>query len=219
MSRAPLVSSAGFAAAVFAATTASADNLPAPKLVPDLTLGKDKGADSEPAFDSWTTRKKTLSIQGGAPGGPTGVAGLSFEYAPIKYVVLGVGGGWSPDGARGAFMPRLRLPLSRRFAVGVGFPFSLGPYEYSLSQVEQCQFAGCATAFRTTRTWDLAAWGHLEPNIEIRITPAAALRLFGGYAKILNDTNDRCTSTLPTGCPSNLGEQKWYGGVALGYAW
>src|SRR5690349_8794968 len=100
--------------------TARADELPMPRLVPNLTLGKDKGAESEPAEDSWSTRKKTLSLAGGAPGGPTGIAGLTFEYAPSRYVVLGAGGGWAPEGPRGAFMPRLRLPLNHLFAVGLG---------------------------------------------------------------------------------------------------
>jgi hypothetical protein len=206
------------AIALFAATDARAD-LPAPKLIPDLTLSKDKGPDSEPAAsDPWSSRPRTINLQGGAPGGPTGVAGLSFEYAPIKYVVLGTGGGWSPDGPRGAFMPRLRLPLNHRLAVGFGFPFSFGPYQFSESVREQCEYAGCSTGFRTTRTWTMAAWGHLEPNLEIRVAPAVALRLYGGFAKVLNPS-DRCDSTLPNGCPSRIGEQKWYGGVALGYAW
>lgn len=194
-------------------------DLPSPRLVPELSLSKDKGVESVPEADPWTTRKKTISLQGGAPGGPTGVAGLSFEYAPVKYVVLGTGGGWSPEGPRGAFMPRLRLPLHRLFAVGLGFPFSFGPYQFSASQVEQCEYAGCSTGFRTTRTWTMAAWGHLEPNIEIRLNAAIALRTYGGYAKLLNDTSDRCDSTLPNGCPSSVGEQKWYGGISLGYAW
>src|SRR5689334_5554673 len=111
------------------ASEARAD-LPSPKLIPDLTLSKDKGPDdSAPQPDPWTTRPRQVSLAGGAPGGPTGVAGLTFEWAPIKYLVLGTGGGWSPDGGpRGAFMPRLRLPLNHRFAIGMGFPLSLGPY-------------------------------------------------------------------------------------------
>ncbi len=201
-------------------TSEARADLPTPKLVPDLTLGKDKSPDSAPQPDPWTTRPRTVSLLGGAPGGPTGVAGLSFEWAPIKYLVLGTGGGWSPDGGpRGAFMPRLRLPLNNRFAIGMGFPLSFGPYQFSETVREQCEYAGCQTGYRTTRTWAVAAWGHVEPNIEIRITPAAALRLFGGYARVLNDESDRCDSTLATGCPSKIGNQKWYGGLGLGYAW
>ena len=193
--------------------------LPTPRLIPDLTLSKDKGVDSVPEADPWTTRTKAISLQGGAPGGPTGIAGLTFEYAPIKYVVLGTGAGWAPEGVRAAFMPRLRLPLNRRVAIGMGLPFSFGPYQFSASQLEQCEYAGCSTGFRTTRTWTMAAWGHIEPNVEIRLNGGVALRLYGGYARLLNASSDRCDSTLPNGCPSSIGEQKWYGGFALGYAW
>lgn len=182
-------------------------------------MSKDKGVDSAPEPDPWTTRKKTISLQGGAPGGPTGLAGFSFEYAPIKYVVLGTGAGYAPEGVRGALMPRLRLPINRWFAVGLGFPFSFGPYQFTERQLEQCQYAGCSTGFTTTRTWTFAAWGHLEPNIEIRLKGAIAMRVFGGYSKVLNNESDSCNSTLSNGCPSQIGEQKWYGGFALGYAW
>lgn len=208
------------ASLVLLTTRVSAADLPSPRLVPELTLSKDKGVESPVTADPWTTRPRTISLQGASPGSPMGAVGVTFEYAPIKYVVLGVGGGFSPDGGpRGSFMPRLRLPINRWFAVGLGFPFTLGPYEYSISQQEQCPFAGCGTGYRTTRSWPLAVWGQLEPNVEIRVGPAVALRLFAGYARVLNSESDRCTSTLPNGCPSQLGESRVYGGVSLGYAW
>ena len=59
---------------------------------------------------------------------------------------------------------------------------------------------------------------YIEPNVEIRFPSGVTMRLFGGYASILNGKDDRCTSTLPGGCPSSLGEHRWYGGFALGYA-
>lgn len=213
-----LVTLAAILGGVGCPSAAHAD-LPTPRLIPELSLAKDKGVESAPEADPWSTRKKQVSLQGGAPGGPTGLAGLTFEWAPVRYLVLGAGGGWSPEGPRGAFMPRLRLPLNNRFAVGLGFPLSLGPYEFSERLQEQCAYAGCSAGYRTTRSWSIAFWGHLEPNVEIRLNPAIALRLFGGYAKLLNDASDRCTSTLPNGCPSTIGDQKWYGGAALGYAW
>src|SRR5688572_21719581 len=139
MLRTVLASICGFAAIALVATDARAD-LPAPRLIPELTLSKDKGVDSVPDRDPWTSRPRALNVQGGMPGGPTGIAGLSFEYAPIKYLVLGTGGGWAPEGPRGAFMPRLRLPLNRWVAVGFGFPLSAGPYQFSASVQEQCEF-------------------------------------------------------------------------------
>jgi hypothetical protein len=103
-------------------------DLPAPRLIPELGISKDKGVDSVPTADPWTTRPRTINLTGGTPGGPTGLAGLSFEYAPIKYLVLGAGGGWAPEGARAAFMPRFRLPLNHWVAIGIGAPFSYDPH-------------------------------------------------------------------------------------------
>jgi hypothetical protein len=196
-------------------------DLPSPRLVPELGLSKDKGVESAPEADPWTTRKRSINLIGGAPGSPTGVAGLSFEYAPIKYLVLGAGGGWAPEGARGAFMPRLRLPLNHWVAVGFGTPLAMGPYFFTARMAEQCEYAGCSTGFSTTRTWTMAVWGHVEPNVEVRLgrSAAVALRIYGGYGQLLNRDSDQCRSTLPNGCPSTIGESKWYGGLALGYAW
>lgn len=206
-------------AIVLAAPVTRAD-LPVPRLIPELSQSKDKGVESPQTADPWTTRPRTISLQGGAPGAPVGVVGLTFEYAPIKYLVLGTGGGWAPDGGpRGAFMPRLRLPLNNFFAIGLGTPLALGPYQFTHNQPEQCQDAGCSVAFRTTRTWTMAVWGHLEPNVEFRISSALALRVYGGYGRLLNTTSDQCTSTLSNGCPSRIGEDKYYGGVGVGYAW
>lgn len=213
------VCTVGFSLVLALSASEARGDLPAPRLLPELTRSEDKGVASAVDADPWTTRPRTIGLQGGAPGGPTGIAGLSLEYAPIKYLVLGTGGGWSPDGARAAFMPRLRLPLARWFAVGLGFPFSFGPYQFSATQAAPCDYAGCSTGFRTTRTWGVAAWGHLEPNVELRLTAEIALRPYAGYARLLNNTSDRCDSTIPNGCPSSIGEQRWYGGLALGYAW
>lgn len=213
---ATLASAASFAAWC---SPASAE-LPTPRLIPELTLSKDKGVESPLESDPWTNRKRSVSIQGGAPGSPTGLAGLTFEFAPIKYLVLGAGAGWAPDGGlRGALMPRLRLPLNRWLALGMGVPFALGPYQFTESQQEQCNYAGCSTGYRTTRTWAIAAWGHIEPNVEIRVAPAVVLRMYGGYARLLNVESDQCMSTLANGCPSRVGETNGYAGLSLGYAW
>lgn len=197
----------------------SSADLPTPRLLPELTP-KDKGAESGPSADPWTSRPRQVSLVGGAPGSPTGVVGLSFEYAPIKYLVLGGGAGWAPDGGpRVAFMPRFRLPVSRWFAFGLGTPLAAGPYYFTSTQPERCDYVGCDVGYRTTRNWAVAVWGHLEPNVEIRVSSAIALRIYAGYGRVLNHKSDRCVSTLPNGCPSSLGEDRWYGGLALGYAW
>lgn len=212
----------GVSLAVAAVPSLARADLPQPRLVPELQPPGDRAADSMVrSSDPWTSRPFTVSGVGGAPGGPLGYGGLSFEWAPTKYTVLGAGGGYSGNGVTGAFMPRLRLPLNRWVAVGLGFPMSLGPYEYVMTTMDQCPGGvGCEIGSRTTRQWTIAFWGHLEPNIELRLgNGGVALRLFGGPSMVLNNKSDRCTSTLRGGCPSTLGEQRWYGGVALGYAW
>ncbi|MBX3191075.1 MAG: hypothetical protein KF819_29025 [Labilithrix sp.] len=202
------------------ATTARAD-LPTPRLVPQLEPPSDRAADTMTrGGDPWSSRPFAVHAQGGSTGGPLGYGGLSFEWAPTRYTVFGAGGGFSSSGPTGAFMPRLRFPLNRWVAVGLGFPLSLGPYEYVMSTSDQCAGAGCEIAFRTTRQWTMAFWGHLEPNVEFRLgNGGVALRVYGGPSLVLNNTSDRCTSTLPGGCPSSLGEQRIYGGLSLGYAW
>lgn len=215
----------GVVAAVLATAATervAAADLPVPRLVPQLAPPSDRAADPMPRGpDPWRARPFTFSAMGGSSGGPVGYGGLSFEWAPTRYTVLGAGGGWSGSGPTGAFMPRLRLPLNRWIAVGMGFPLSLGPYEFIMSTVDRCGgAAGCEIASRTTRQWTMAFWGHLEPNVEFRLgNGGLALRIFGGPSMILNNRSDRCTSTLPGGCPSTLGEQRLYGGAALGYAW
>jgi hypothetical protein len=209
------------AAACFTPTAARADGSTPFRLVPDLTppwSPRDHSLDAAPSSDPWDTRPRSLMLAGGAGGGPLGYGGLAFDWAPTRWLVFGAGGGYSGSGITGAIMPRLRLPLTRWFAVGFGVPFSAGPYEYVAQAPESCPFAGCSVAYKTTRTWDIAFWLHLEPNIEFRLPSGIALRLYAGRSSILNAHGDVCTSTLTGGCPSDLGETKYYGGVALGYA-
>jgi hypothetical protein len=182
---------------------------------------RDAASDSMSALGSWGSRPAAVLLQGGSAGGPLGYGGLSFEYAPVPWFVVGGGGGFSGAGATAALMPRLRLPLTRWLAIGAGLPLSAGPYVARLEQAQACADTGCEIAFTTTRTWSIAVWLHVEPTIELRLprAPAMALRLYGGESFILNTRDDRCSSTLSNGCPSSIGERTWYGGVAIGYAW
>ena len=181
---------------------------------------RDQASDGLGTLGSWASRPRGILLQGGSAGGPLGYGGLSFEYAPLPWLVAGAGAGFNGAGATAAFMPRLRLPLTRWLAIGFGVPFSAGPYVAVLTQPELCS-PGCQAGFRTTRTWDVAFWLHAEPNIEMRVPrlPGMAMRFYGGESFLLNTHDDRCDSTLSGGCPSSIGERIWYGGIALGYAW
>lgn len=213
------------------ATTASADDATMPPTAPPPSAGplgpllspftpRDAASDARSALDSWGSRPAAILLQGGSAGGPLGYGGLSFEYAPVPWFILGTGAGFTGAGPTAAFMPRLRLPLTRWLAVGAGVPLSAGPYVARIGQADGCA-VGCETGFSTTRTWNLALWAHVEPNIELRLpnAPALALRLYGGSSFLLNTRDDQCVSTLPGGCPSRIGQQTWYGGFAMGYAW
>jgi hypothetical protein len=182
---------------------------------------RDSSSDAVGALGSWASRPATIALQGGTGGGPLGYGGLSFEYAPVPWFILGTGAGFTGAGPTAAFMPRLRLPLTRWLAIGAGVPFSAGPYVARQAQPQVCAEAGCEIGFNTTRTWSLAYWVHAEPNIEIRLpnAPALALRLYGGGSFLVNTHDDQCTSSLSGGCPSTIGQQTWYGGFAVGYAW
>lgn len=194
------------------AGTARADDLAA------TFTPKDHAQDPPRNADPWTSRPRAVSLQGGSGGGPLGYGGLSLEYAPARWFVVGAGGGVTGNGGTGALWPRLRFPITRWLAPGLGLPFSAGPYEFIAQAPEQCALAGCGTGFRTTRSWSLAFWGHIEPNLEVRLPNGITMRVSVGYSSLLNGHDDRCTSTLPNGCPSSLGEHRWYGGLALGYA-
>jgi hypothetical protein len=196
----------------------SPPTLPAPRLVPELSLGKDQANDQPMPADTWSSRRRTIAVSGGSAGGPLGYGGAVFEYAPSRYFVAGAGSGIGPGGVTAAILPRLRLPLTRFLAIGFGLPFSGGPYEYSQHVAEQCTQVGCGPGYRTTRDWNLAFFVHVEPNVEFRFRSGIALRLYGGESVIVNPHDDKCTSTLASGCPSSIGEKTFYGGLAVGYA-
>jgi hypothetical protein len=104
-------------------------------------------------------------------------------------------------------------------AVGVGVPFSAGSYMYSASvpiPLDMCPAGDCA--YKVTRTWNLAFWGHLEPSIDFRLANGLQLRVYGGYSKILNGTDAHCETNFSGGCLTRAGEEKRYAGIALGYA-
>src|SRR5439155_5961859 len=87
---------------------------------------------------------------------------------------------WIPLGNRGI------RPRTRRETATLG-PRGRAPSVSRAAQAqEQCALAGCGTGYRTTRSWSLAFWGHLEPNVEVRFPNGVTLRLLAGYSAILN---------------------------------
>ncbi len=167
--------------------------------------------------DTWSSRKAVVSA-GAATGGPLGYGGLSFEYAPWRYLVLGGGVGVQPGGGTGAFTWRLRLPIGQKVAIGLGAPLSTGPYEWVGAYVppEGCAGSGCP--FKVTRSWSWATWVHVEPSIELRPAGGLALRIYGGRSFVVDPQDGLCSSTAPGACPSHGGETAWYAGFTAGLA-
>jgi hypothetical protein len=161
--------------------------------------------------DTWTTRRNSV-VASGATGGPLGYGGLSYEYAPWRYFVLGGGAGFQPGGGTAAFTWRLRLPITQFLAVGIGAPLSTGPYQWVGSTLTAEGLAHVA------RTWSWATWVHIEPSIELRAHNGLVLRLYGGRSFVLDPSDGLCTSDITGGCPSHGGETSWYGGIAAGLA-
>jgi len=163
------------------------------------------------AADTWTTRRNAV-VASGATGGPLGYGGLSYEYAPWRYFVLGGGAGFQPGGATGAFTWRLRLPITRFLAIEMGAPVSTGPYQWVGSTLT-AEGLG-----HVTRTWSWATWVHIEPSIELRTPNGVAVRLYGGRSFVLDPSDGVCHSDFSGGCRSHGGETQWYGGIAAGLA-
>jgi hypothetical protein len=180
---------------------------------------KDKGQDSAPRpKDVWSQRPRTVEARGGI-GGPFGYTGVSFEWAPVYWFATAAGVGYLPGGPQVGLVPRLRLPITTFIAVGMGVPFSAGPYVYAESvpmPADVCGGGDCR--YRLTRTWEVAYWGHLEPSVDFRLASGLQVRLYGGYSRILNGTDAKCEANFNGGCLTHAGERKTYGGVALGYA-
>ena len=178
---------------------------------------RDQAADSA-SRDTWGTRTRTVEARGGL-GGPLGYGGVSFEWAPVRWFATGVGGGFLPGGPQLGVMPRLRLPLTSWLAVGFGVPISLGPYIYDARMPQSTDVcSGPSCTYHVTRTWNMAVWGHLEPSVDLRFPNGLQARFYGGGSKVLNPRDATCASSFSFGCPSRIGEERLYGGVALGYA-
>jgi hypothetical protein len=207
------------AAGVFARAPEAAAE-PLELKMPQLTPGRDAASDATPAPDPFTTRPRAVMLSGGV-GGPLGYGGLSFEYAPVKWLVLGGGSGTDGHGVRVAAWPRLRLKVLPWMALGFGTPVSFGTnVVWDSGQLCVPSLGGGVTdcSYHVRRDWTTAVFGHLEPSVEVRVPWGGVLRFFGGRSQILNPGDGRCESNLAGGCPSKGGEVTWYGGLAVGYA-
>lgn len=140
--------------------------------------------------DAWKMRPASVSGTLGV-GGPTGLLGGELEVAVLRPLVVGVGTGLGSGGMQVASWLRPRWVFDAS-ALGVDVGASGGPYR---------QFA----PFADGRHYAWAWWFNFALSYQYLADSGFAFRTFFGSAKIQSPSDSG-------------GEQFFYGGVALGYA-
>lgn len=123
-----------------------------------------------------------LEAQGGA-GTPLGVVGVAASVDLLTQLAVEAGGGWSLDGPRGGAMVRIRR-VSDKWAAGLGFGGSVGPYASSWGDVTPLY--GLPTGIEKSATWHPAYWANVEGFTEWRGVSGVRIRGGLGFAWHLN---------------------------------
>ena len=159
--------------------------------------------------DRWGERPLSLmGVVGIAT--PVGFAGGIAGYAVTRYLLLTAGAGLNPAGLQLAAMPRLRIAEPDAvFAMSVGSGASFGRYRANQSTFDD----------GWVKAYDRAVWWNSEAAFEVRAISGLDLRLFAGYAVLLNPQGfTPCPAKGPKACPDYEGTTLPYFGVALGQA-
>jgi hypothetical protein len=179
-----------------------------------LVCTRDKVAwaddDSSPGA-SWARRPLAIDAQLGA-GTPYGVAGLSLEVSPLRYVTLASGAGWGANGLQIALSTRGRYPFNATTAVAFGLGGSTGAYKESYPSIGDKEWV---------KTWDRAYWLSSEIALEYQRMGGARIRIYLGIEKLLNSGSSACSSNdnmIAQCVSSSNGELLPYLGIALGRA-
>lgn len=184
--------------------------MPAPAVVSgQQSEGKVASPGDTPEAPSRWSRYKN-GIEGHfSPGGPYGLLGVSYDRSVTDWFGVAIGGGMGWTGAAGAVMGRLRWPF-RTFAPFIEAGMSISPRESS-----GCGFSmDCARA--STWSWKAAMWGHAGVGLEFRAKGHSRVRVYGGAAKILNESAGTCEGSC-SGVPARDIVEVPYLGVAYGY--
>lgn len=186
--------------------------------VPPLPQGRgaDASEQAQGASDGGDDRwDRVVALWGHAsPAGPFGVLGVGIDVAPSRYLAIEAGTGIDFDGPQLGIWPRLRLPLSRGFAVSAGPSLAVGRYDAD----DDC-FACVDRQYEGPyRYWDPAIVGGMLGAVEGRTESGFSWRVYLGVAHVLNESDVECTQPDPeTGCAGGLTEYVYLGG-AFGYA-
>jgi hypothetical protein len=144
-------------------------------------------------------------------GTPPGLGGLEIEPTVLQHFVLSSGIGLDPSGLQVAFMPRLRLPVSRREALTFGLGGSIG--EYRLTG-DPCG-ADCTPAVHQ----GTAVWANLEAAAETRLSAGFSLRLFVGAGRtVLSELRCVQPGTIIGCSPADSPIDRVFAGGAVGWA-
>ncbi|MBK8171130.1 MAG: hypothetical protein IPK60_12405 [Sandaracinaceae bacterium] len=174
---------------------------------------EEKGEPSR--HDAVWARHRSLNL---VVGGPLGILGAEFEYAPIPQIGLSAGLGLDEDGVQAAAMLRVRGILGA-WALGVGGGLSVGPQE--VRNPHSPDFFGDGPTFWSIWGWRL--YGNLEVAAEARSIGGVYTRIsFGVSFPTGTQSSRRCgndagfPADYPLSCPDR--DLFPYASVAVGYS-
>ena len=181
-------------------------------------------AKSDASPHPWRERPFALDLTVGVAQ-PLGLIGMSAEYAPFEYLSLGTGVGSNLLGWQLAGMARARFTPEARSSPYVGASYSQGRHNQGESNRDGVLsvFVGPLASMghnpRRGHDWQTARWLNVEFGHERRAQNGFDLRVFAGFAFLLNaaagvpDPPDNNQSPL-------LAVRDWmlYAGTSFGFA-
>jgi len=133
-------------------------------------------------------------------GAPAGAIGLNVDVAPVSFLALDLGAGYSPGGWQLAATPRFRIRLNPTSYFTLGAGVSIGPYSSSHTLAGLgCAFLcimegiGDSSGDIATQHFDLARWYNLELGWDLYSSDRGMLRWTLGYGFIANGSANSCS--------------------------
>ncbi len=151
-------------------------------------------AEPEPPT-AWQSRPFAVNLAGSMWGSPTGVLGVSADYAVLPWFSIAGGAGvgglitTGPDGGPTplfALSGRVRSIGDPENAAAAAIGLSTGPYAQGTFCVD------CSPDGDTIRTWDWAYWADFSIGYEVRRESGFAFQLNAGVEYLLNSSSDAC---------------------------
>jgi hypothetical protein len=163
-------------------------------------------------------------------GAPAGAIGLDVDVAPLTFLALDLGAGYSPGGWQLAATPRLRIRLNPTSLLTLGAGVSIGPYDNSHTVAGVgCVFfcimegMGDSSGDIATQHFDRALWYNLELGWDVYSSDRGMLRWTLGYGVISNNSAYSCSEDPKRyyasghGCERGDGQGLLFAAVAAGF--